>query len=314
MQGYTKTFIFLAALTGLFGGIGYAIAGAGGAIIALLIAVGMNFFTYWNADKIVLNMYGAREVSAQNGGKYYQIVADLAQKARMPMPRVYIMETEQPNAFATGRSPEHAAVAATTGLLNYLSDQEIAGVMAHELAHVRNRDSLIMTITATIAGAISAIANFAFIFSMTRDEEEQTNPFVGLLLMILAPIAATIVQLAISRSREYEADRIGAEICGHPNWLASALGKIEHYGSQTHNQAAESHPATAHMFIMNPLHGSSFASLFSTHPSTEERIARLSRMVSTSPTKGTSSFKTEPTQPPRTSSKKSRTSVPKSGR
>jgi heat shock protein HtpX len=239
----------------------------------------MNAFAYWNADKIVLSMHGAREVSAASSPEFYRLVEDLARRAALPMPKVYVIDTPQPNAFATGRDPEHAAVAATTGLLNSLTYDEIAGVMAHELAHVKNRDTLVMTITATIAGAIGMLANFAFLF---RGGGSRNNPLgaVGVLLaMILAPIAATLVQLAISRTREYGADAVGAEISGNPLALASALQKLEQGARRIDNHAAEANPATAHLFIVNPLHAHASDGLFSTHPKTANRVARLQELA-----------------------------------
>jgi heat shock protein HtpX len=268
-----RTFMLMAAMTALFLGIGFLLAGEAGLLIALVLAGGMNLFAYWNSDKMVLRMYRAREVSAQTAPEFYGLVRQLAEQAELPMPRVYLIDNAQPNAFATGRNPENAAVAATTGLLQRLSSEEVAGVMAHELAHVRNRDTLIMTITATLAGAISMLANFALFFGGNRN-----NPLgiVGTLaLMILAPLAAALVQMAISRAREYEADRIGAEISGRPLWLASALGKIQAAAEGLDNVEAERNPATAHMFIINPLHAHAVDGLFSTHPKTENRIARL---------------------------------------
>ena len=277
-KGYLSTTILLAGITALFLGIGYLIGGAGGAMLALGIAIAMNFIAYWNSDKMVLRMYGAREVDARSAPGFYGIVAQLADKAELPMPKVYIIENEQPNAFATGRNPENAAVAATTGLLERLSHEEVAGVMAHELAHVRNRDTLIQTITATVAGAIGMLANFAFFFG----GHGRNNPLgiIGVLLIaILGPIMAMVVQMAISRAREYEADRIGAEICGHPLWLASALERIQAGAEAIENEDAEEHPATAHMFIINPLHAHAVDGLFSTHPATEERVRRLREMA-----------------------------------
>jgi len=272
-----RTALLLAALTGLFLAIGFVLGGEAGMVIALAIAVAMNFFAYWNADKIVLRMYKAREVDRQSAPGFYGIIEQLAARADLTMPRVYIIDSEQPNAFATGRNPENAAVAATSGLLSSLSQEEVAGVMAHELAHVKNRDTLTMTITATIAGAIGMLANFALFFGGSRN-----NPLgiVGaLLIMILAPLAAMLVQMAISRTREYAADRAGAEICGHPMWLASALAKIDRRARRVDNPAAEDNPATAHMFIINPLHARAVDSLFSTHPSTESRIQKLREMA-----------------------------------
>ncbi|MCB9957871.1 MAG: zinc metalloprotease HtpX [Rhodospirillaceae bacterium] len=277
MSGYAKTAILLAALTALVGGLGYLLAGTGGLVIGLLVAFAMNAFAYWNSDKMVLRLHNAREVDERSAPELVGTVRQLAANAGLPMPRVYLVDTDQPNAFATGRNPSNAAVAATTGLLSRLSVEEVAGVMAHELAHVRNRDTLIMTITATLAGAIAVIANFAFFFRGNRN-----NPLglIGVLVaMIVAPLAAALVQMAISRAREYEADRIGAEICGKPLWLASALDRIQQAARGIENRAAERHPATAHMFIINPLHGGGRDKLFSTHPSTENRIRRLREMA-----------------------------------
>jgi heat shock protein HtpX len=280
-MNYVRTAILLAGMTALFMGCGYMIGGEAGMLIALLLAGGMNFFAYWSSDKVVLRMYGAREVSKAEAPGFYNIVAQLAEKAALPMPRVYIIENDQPNAFATGRNPENAAVAATTGLLRNLTHEEIAGVMAHELAHVKNRDTLTMTITATIAGAISMLANFAM-FAGFFGGSNRNNPLgiVGVLLVaILAPLAAMLVQMAISRTREYAADRMGAEISGRPLWLASALEKLERGAHGIDNEAAERNPATAHMFIINPLHAHSVDSLFSTHPSTANRIRRLRELA-----------------------------------
>jgi len=239
--------------------------------------LGANAFAYWNSDKMVLSMYGARQVDRASHPEFYDLVAQLAAQAELPMPKVYVINEDQPNAFATGRNPKHAAVAATTGLLKLLDSGEVAGVMAHELAHVKNHDTLIMTITATLAGALSMLANFALFFGNNRN-----NPLgvVGaILVMILAPLAAMVVQMAISRSREYEADRIGAGICGQPMWLASALGKLEQGAKRIDNAKAEANPATAHMFIVNPLHAKSVDSLFSTHPNMQNRIARLTALA-----------------------------------
>ena len=278
-MGYMKTGILLAGLTALFMGVGYLLGGEGGMVIALAVALAMNAFAYWNADTMVLRMYGAREVDAQSAPTYYNIVAGLAANAGLPMPRVYLVDDNQPNAFATGRDPQHAAVAATTGLIDHLSREEIAGVMAHELAHVKNRDTLIMTITATLAGALSMLANFAMFFGGSRNRESGLGPIGTIALMILAPLAAMLVQMAISRSREYEADRIGAEISGQPLWLASALAKLENASHRIENPRAEANPATAHLFIVNPLNGKSMDNLFSTHPSMANRIARLEAMA-----------------------------------
>lgn len=277
MANSLRTGVLIAAMTALFLGIGYLIGGMGGAAIAFVIALGMNAFAYWNSDKMVLRMYGAREVDEAAAPEYVRIVRRLAANANLPMPRTFIIETDQPNAFATGRNPENAAVAATTGLIRMLSPEELAGVMAHELAHIKNRDTLIMTVTATIAGAISMLANFALFFGGNRN-----NPLgiVGvILMMILAPLAAALVQMAISRTREYSADAGGAEICGRPQWLASALKKIEQGASRIDNEPAEANPATAHMFIINPLHAHKRDSLFSTHPATANRVAKLMEMA-----------------------------------
>jgi heat shock protein HtpX len=282
----TRTFLLLAGMTGLFVAVGYLVGGQSGMLIAFGIAAAMNVFTYWNSDKMVLRMYGAREVDRNAAPQFYGIVEQLAQRAGLPMPRVYVMQNDQPNAFATGRNPQHAAVAATTGLLQKLSPEEIAGVMAHELAHVKNRDTLTMTVTATLAGAIGMLANFAMFFGGSRDSNGNSNPLGligGLAVMILAPIGAMLVQMAISRSREYEADREGAEISGKPLWLASALGNLHNQAQVIPNHDAERNPATAHLFIVNPLHGKGADSLFSTHPSMENRIARLRAMAGEGP-------------------------------
>ncbi|PBC10694.1 zinc metalloprotease HtpX [Mesorhizobium sp. WSM3859] len=274
-----RTAMLLAAMTALFMGVGYLIGGSGGMVIALLIAAGTNLFSYWNADKMVLSMNRAVEVDEKNAPEYYAIVQGLAKQAGLPMPKTYLIDNPQPNAFATGRNPENAAVAASTGLLERLSHEEVAAVMAHELAHVQHRDTLTMTIVATLAGAISMLGNFAFFLGGSR---ENNNPFgfVGVLVaMLVAPFAAMVVQMAVSRTREYEADRRGAEICGHPLWLASALAKIARGAEQIPNEDAERNPAMAHLFIINPLHGERMDNLFSTHPSTENRIAALQEMA-----------------------------------
>jgi heat shock protein HtpX len=280
-MNYLKTGMLLAALTAFFLAVGYALGGEGGMLLALLFAGGMNLFAYWNADKMVLSMYGAREADAATAPEFHGIVRELAGRAGLPMPKVYLIDEDQPNAFATGRNPENASVAATTGLLRLLNREEIAGVMAHELAHVRNRDTLIMTVTATIAGAFGWLAQFAMFAGHSRDERGG-NPlgFVGVILaMIVAPLAASLVQMAISRTREYSADRIGGQIAGNPMALASALKKIEHYAHQAPNQAAEANPATAHLFIVNPLSGERMDSLFSTHPATDNRVAALAQLA-----------------------------------
>ncbi|KCZ91688.1 zinc metalloprotease HtpX [Hyphomonas johnsonii] len=277
-MGTAKTFILLAMLTALFMAIGYLVGGVPGMAIAFVVAAAMNVFSYWNADKIVLRMQGARELTPETTTPMLRTFANdvvsLAERAGLPAPRIYIIETPQPNAFATGRNPDHAAVAATTGLLGMLTREEVAGVMAHELAHVRNRDTLTMTVTATIAGAIGMLANFAFFFGRDR-----AGLIGSLAIMIIAPIAAGLVQMAISRSREYEADAKGAEICGNPLWLASALEKIERGSRASVNVQAERNPAMAHMYISNPLSGRGADNLFSTHPSTAARVEALRRMA-----------------------------------
>lgn len=277
-----RTGLLLAALVALFGVAGYAMGGEGGMVIALAIAAAMNVFTYWNADSIVLRMYRAKEIRRADLPWFHDMIGQLAARAELPMPRVYLIEQDQPNAFATGRNPENAAVAATTGLLSRLSHEEVAGVMAHELAHVKNRDTLIMTITATIAGAMSMLANFAMFSAMFGGSGNRNNPLggIGVLLMaLIAPMAAALVQMAISRTREYGADALGARICGRPLWLASALERLDNASRRIDNDAAEANPATAHMFIVNPLHARSLGALFSTHPPMAERIARLRAMT-----------------------------------
>jgi len=275
-----RTAMLLALMTALFMGVGYLIGGSDGMMIAFVIAAAMNLFSYWNADKMVLRMHHAVEVDERSAPEFYAIVRELAARAQLPMPKVYIIDNPQPNAFATGRNPQNAAVAATTGLLNRLSHEEVAGVMAHELAHVQNRDTLTMTITATLAGAISMLGNFAFMFGGNHRENNNPLGFIGVLVaMIVAPLAAAIVQMAISRTREYAADRRGAEICGHPLWLASALAKIARNVQRIPNPEAERNPATAPLFIINPLSGERMDNLFSTHPNTENRIAALQAMA-----------------------------------
>jgi heat shock protein HtpX len=266
--------MLLAAMTALFLGLGFTIGGRGGAIIALAVAIGMNLFTYWNADKIVLRMHGAREVDAASAPTFYLIVHDLAHRAQLPMPKVYLIDSPHPNAFATGRNPENAAVAATTGLIQMLSRDEIAAVMAHELAHVKNRDTLVMTMTATIAGAISMLANFGLFF---RGNDSRGNALAMILAVIVAPFAAMLVQLAISRTREYGADRGGAEIHGNPRHLASALDKLARAAASIPNPVASRNPAAASLYIVPGLGRGD--SLFSTHPATENRIAALEAMA-----------------------------------
>ena len=278
-MNYARTAILLAGLTGLFMAVGYLIGGGSGALIALIIAAGTNLFSYWNSDRLVLSMHGAQEVDEHSAPEFVAIVRELAQRAGLPMPRVYLMDSPQPNAFATGRNPQHAAVCATTGLLNTLSRDEIAGVIGHELGHVRNYDTLTMTITATIAGAISMLAQFAMFFrGGNRDSNSGLSIVGSVLMLILAPLAAMIVQMAISRTREYAADNLGAHISGRPDALASALVKISRIAEEVPNYTAETHPTTAPLFIINPLSGRGMDNLFSTHPSTENRIAALEEL------------------------------------
>jgi len=273
-----RTGLLLAALTGLFLAIGFLLGGQTGMLLALVFAIGTNFFAYWNSGKMVLKMHNARQIDRQASPAFYGLIEGLAEKAELPMPKVFIIEEDQPNAFATGRNPEHAAVAATTGLIRTLSREELAGVMAHELAHVKNHDTLTMTITATIAGAISMLANFAMFFG-GRSRDNPLGLIGTIAMMILAPMAAMLVQMAVSRTREYSADKGGAEICGNPLWLATALEKIAGGGNVIENHTAEENPGTAHMFIINPLTGSRLDNLFTTHPNTENRIAELEKLA-----------------------------------
>ncbi len=276
-----KTAMLLATLTALFLWIGYAIAGQAGFVIALLFTGAMNFASYWWSDRIVLRMYRAHEVSESQAPELFSIVHELAARAAMPMPRVYIVPEETPNAFATGRNPEHAAVAVTEGILRLLDRQELRAVLAHELGHVRNRDTLISTVSATIAGALSMLANMAMWGMMlggsSDEDEEGGNPIGGLVGIILAPIAAGLIQMAISRSREFLADESGARLSGNPLALASALRKIDLMSRRV--PISSGTPATAHLFIINPFKGANFARLFSTHPSTEARVERLEMMA-----------------------------------
>ncbi len=274
-----KTAVLMAAIVALFGVVGAMLGGKTGMLLALLLGGAMNVWAYWNSDKMVLRMYNAQEVDASTAPELYNMVAELAARGGMPMPRVYVIHEDQPNAFATGRDPAHAAVAATTGIMRLLDYRELRGVMAHELAHVRHRDTLISTISATLAGGISALANFAMFFGGRDEEGRPVNPLAGLLVAILAPLAASLIQMAISRAREFEADRGGAELSGDPLALASALGKIEYYAQGLPLQAAEAHPETAQMMIINPLSGGGISGLFRTHPHTEERIARLEALA-----------------------------------
>ncbi len=274
-----RTAALLAVMTALFMAVGYAIGGSSGMTIALIIAAGMNLFSYWNSDKMVLRMNNAVEADERNAPELFEIVRGLSHNAGLPMPKVYLINSDQPNAFATGRNPQNAAVAATTGLLQRLSYEEVAGVMAHELAHIQNRDTLTMTITATLAGAISMLGNFAMFFGGNRNNNNGMGIIGTLVAIIVAPLAAMMVQMAISRTREYSADRRGAEICGHPLWLASALNKIANAAKRIEYPAAERDPAMAHMFIINPLSGARMDGLFSTHPNTENRVAALQSMA-----------------------------------
>lgn len=272
---WIKTALLMAAIVALFGAVGMALGGAWGMLIALVLGGAMNLYAYWNSDRMVLRLYNAREVDAASGGAFYAMVRELAGRAGLPMPRVYLIDAAQPNAFATGRDPAHAAVAATTGILRLLSPRELRAVMAHELAHVKNRDTLISTLSATVAGAISALAQFGMLFGGGQGSDRPVHPLAQLILLILAPLAAMLIQMAISRAREFGADRGGAEISGDPEALASALARIEAYARGTPMPAAERHPETAQMMIVNPLTGGDLARLFRTHPATEERIRRL---------------------------------------
>ncbi|MCL4148215.1 UNVERIFIED_CONTAM: hypothetical protein GTU68_027102 [Idotea baltica] len=275
-MGYVKTAMLMAVMTALFMGVGYLIGGPGGAVIALAVAAAMNAFTWWNSDRMILRMHNAQPVVPGDRLGLHALTAELARNAGLPEPKVYLIDTPQPNAFATGRNPANAAVAVTAGLIHSLTREELAGVIAHELAHIRNHDTAIMTVTATFAGALSMLANFALFFGGSR---ERLGLVGTLLMMFLAPMAAALVQMAISRTREYAADKAGAEICGQPIWLASALEKIAMGTARIDNHAAERNPATAHMFIINPLHAHKHDSLFATHPATENRVAALRAMT-----------------------------------
>ncbi len=276
MFNWVKTAMLMAAIMALFGIVGGMLGGQQGMLLALLFGGAMNVFSYWFSDKMVLKMYNAQEVDETSAPQFYGMVRDLAQRANLPMPRVYVIDEPQPNAFATGRNPEHAAVAATSGILQLLSASELRGVMAHELAHVAHRDILISTVSATMAGAISALANFAMFFGGRGSDGRPANPLATIAVALLAPLAASLIQMAISRAREFEADRGGAEISGDPNALADALGKIQMYAEgRIPLGPAEAHPETAQMMILNPLSAGGIRGLFSTHPPTEERIARL---------------------------------------
>lgn len=281
MFNLVKTAILMAAITGLFIAVGAMLGGQEGMLMALIFAIGMNFFSYWFSDKLVLKMTNAQEVDEGSAPQFYEMIRELANKANLPMPRVYLIEEDSPNAFATGRNPENAAVAATTGIMRILSNRELRGVMAHELAHVKHRDILISTIAATMAGAVSAIANMALLFGNRNSDGRSANPIAGILVAILAPMAAGLIQMSISRAREYEADRGGAEIAQDPEALASALEKIHRYAKGIPFDAVEHHPETAQMMIMNPLTASGISQLFSTHPATEDRVHRLMEMART---------------------------------
>lgn len=281
-----RTTLLMAAMTGLFLVVGSALGGQGGMILALFLAVAMNVGAYWFSDRIVLSMYNAQEVGPKNAPELYGLVRELAARGNLPMPKVYIINDPTPNAFATGRDPEHAAVAATTGILQLLSREELAGVMAHELGHVMNRDILVATIAASVAGAITTLANmaqWAALFGSSNNDEEEGGGGLGMLgsivMMVLAPLAATLIQMAISRAREYGADEAGAKLCGNPMWLATALNKLEMGNRRIPMAAADAHPSTAHMFIVNPLSGSAIMGLFSTHPPIPERVERLRKMA-----------------------------------
>lgn len=277
MQNYFRTFILIAVIVALFIGVGHLIGGPRGALIAFVVAALMNFYAYWNSDKIVLRMYNAQEVTSRSLPEFYNMIQSLARRAELPMPRVYIIDSPQPNAFATGRNPQNAAVAATTGLLKMLDSRQLAGVMAHELAHIINRDTLTMTLTATLAGAIGYLTHMSFLFGGRQVGGQRSNGagLIHLLVLILAPLAAFLVQMAISRTREYSADELGAKICGDPKALASALEVIEQAAHQIDNPVAEENPATAHMFVINPLSAGGVDNLFATHPKTVNRIRRL---------------------------------------
>jgi heat shock protein HtpX len=276
---WLKTSLLMAAIVALFGTVGALLGGAQGMLLALVLGGAMNLWAYWFSDRMVLRMYNAQEVDETTAPGLYRIVRELSERAQIPMPRVYLIDEDQPNAFATGRNPENAAVAATTGIMRILSERELRGVMAHELAHVKHRDILISTISATIAGAISSLAQFGMLFGGRDEEGRPANPLVSLIVMIVAPLAAMLIQFAISRAREFEADHGGAQISGDPRALASALDKIHRFAQGIPMATAEANPATAQMMIMNPLSGGAIAGLFSTHPDTGERIARLNAMA-----------------------------------
>ena len=277
LGNWFKTGLLMAAIMALFGMVGAVLGGGQGMLLALMFGLGINLWAYWFSDTMVLKLYRAQQVDATSAPQLYNTVGELAARAGLPMPKVYLIDEAQPNAFATGRNPGHAAVAATTGILQLLSARELRAVLAHELSHVRHRDILTSTITASIAGAIATLANFGMFFGGRNNDNR--NPLVALVVLILAPIAAVLIQLAISRGREYEADRGGAELSGDPHALADALAKIDRYAKGLPLETADAHPATAHMMIINPLSGGGLAGLFSTHPPTEERVHRLLAMA-----------------------------------
>jgi len=294
-MSYLRTAILLAGLTALFMLVGYLIGGPNGAVIAFFVAAATNFITYWNADKLVLSTQGAQEVDEHSAPELVHMVAELARRAELPMPRVFVMDNPQPNAFATGRNPQHGAVAVTAGLLGMLSSDELAGVISHELAHIKNHDTLLMTVTATIAGAISMLAQFGMFFGGGNRNNNSGMGIVGTLLMVvLAPLAAMLVQMAISRTREYAADNMGARISGNPAGLAAALAKIEAGAHVIENVHAEQNPAAAPLFIINPLSGARMDNLFATHPATENRVAALQQLAAQM---GRGSFAQAPTSP-----------------
>ena len=279
-MNFFRTMLLLAAMTALFMGVGYLIGGTGGMLIAFLFAVGTNAFAYWNSDKMVLRMHNAEPVTRASAPELHDMVARLASRAELPMPKVYLIREDQPNAFATGRNPDNAAVAATTGILQLLDREELEGVIAHELAHIRNRDILTMTVAATVAGAISMLAQFGFFFGGGRNRDNGGMGMIGMLLAVLfAPLAAMLIQMTISRTREYSADKLGAEISGDPLGLAAALRKISAYAGRIPMPSAERNPASAPLFIVNPLSGQRMDNLFSTHPNVENRIRALEAMA-----------------------------------
>jgi heat shock protein HtpX len=280
-MNFGRTALLMAAMAGLFAAVGFALGGQQGMLIALVIAGAMNFFAYWFSDRMVLRMHNAQRIGPQDAPRLFQMTQELARRANLPMPALYVIHSDQPNAFATGRNPANAAVAVNTGLLNVMDERQVAGVIAHELGHVANRDTLIMTITATLAGGISMLAQLAAFGGMVnRNSEYRPNPIVLILSLILAPLAAALVQMAISRTREYAADRFAGQITGDPLALADALRTLE-AGRRIPNHRAEAAPATAHMFIINPLSGARADNLFSTHPATANRIAELEKLAAT---------------------------------